>query len=264
MSSSRALFLVGFAATAVLGTGAVIACSSSQTILPIKDPASCTLQMVGMTVIASPKINPEVDGSPRPVQLRIYQLKTDTRLLNASFEQIWKDDKATLQDDLVKVEEFSVYPDTRSEVKFERDQTALFVVGVALFREPKGRNWWTEFELPPAPGKGNCAFANPKCSGPDCQAEAGPPPLAPHYAIWIDQTRIDDGSDHLDEYPAASRIQNLYLNFAPPPGSPAPGAPGGGSPPSAPTGLPPSPTPPSLPAPPSTPSLPSAPGGLPQ
>jgi type VI secretion system protein VasD len=261
MSLARASLLVVAVATAIVGVGAVVACSGSQTIVPVKDPAGCTLQVVGMTIIASPNINQEVDGSPRPVQLRIYQLKTDTRLLNASFEQIWKDDKGTLQDDLVKVEEFPVFPDTRSEVKFERDQSALFVVGVALFREPKGRNWWTEFELPPAPGKGNCQFANPKCTGPDCQAEAGPPPLAPHYAIWIDQTRIDDGADHMDDYPDASRIRNLYLNFPAPPGSPAAGR---GSPPSAPTNLPSTPTPPSLPAPPSAPSLPSAPGGLPQ
>jgi len=258
MTLARASILVVAVVTALLGAGAVVACSGSQTILPIKDPASCTLQVVGMTVIASPKINPEIDGSPRPVQLRIYQLKTDTRLLNASFEDIWKKDKETLQDDLVKVDEFPVYPDTRVEVKFERDQAALFVVGVALFREPKGRNWWTEFELPPPPGKGNCQFANPKCSGPDCQAEAGPPPLAPHYAIWIDGTRIDDGGDHLDEYPEASRIQNLYLNSPAPPGRPA-----GGSPPSAPN-MPSQPTPPSLPSPPSAPSVPSPGGALPQ
>jgi type VI secretion system VasD/TssJ family lipoprotein len=216
----------------------------------LQPPKSCTLQIVGMTIIASKKINPEDDGSPRPVQLRIYQLKTDNRLLNSSFEQIWKEDKATLQDDLVKVDEFPVYPDTRTEVKFERDQGALFVVGVALFRNPKGRNWWTEFELPPPPGKGDCMFPDPKCSGPDCQKEAGPPPLAPHFALWIDGTRIDDGADHTDEYPDASRISQLYLRF------PSSGA-GGGTPsmPSAPS----TPDVPSAPAAPSAPALPSAP-----
>ena len=254
--SGSALLLASSCATAALGVGlAAVACSSSQTVLPIKEPASCTLQVVGVTVIASPKINPEVSGDARPVQLRLYQLKTDTRILNASFEQIWKDDKATLQDDLVKVDEFPVYPDTRTEVKFERDDSALFVVGVALFREPKGRSWWTEFELPPPPGKGNCMFPDPKCSGPDCQKEAGPPPLAPHYAIWIDGTRIDDGADHLDEYPAATRIRSLTLHSAPAPGKAA------GNPNPAP---PSQPTPPSAPDQPAPPSAPSPPGGLPQ
>jgi type VI secretion system protein VasD len=244
-------------ATAVaVGGGIGIACSSSTPVI-VQPPKSCTLQVVGMTIIASPKINPEDDGSPRPVQLRLYQLKTDNRLLNASFDQIWKEDKATLQDDLVKVEEFPVYPDTRTEVKFERSPDALFVVGVALFRTPKGRNWWTEFELPPPPGKGDCMFPDPKCAGPDCQKEAGGPPLAPHFSIWLDGSRIDDGADHLDEYPDASRIKQLYLRFTPPSGTPSQGPPSVTMP-STPT-APATPQAPSTPSTPSTPSLPGAP-----
>lgn len=216
MSCARlsALVLAALAADVAVA----MACSSSPTILPVKEPQGCTLQIVGVSVIASKQINPAPDGAPRPVQVRLYQLKTDTRMLNASFDRIWKDDKATLQDDLVKVDEFPVYPDTRTEVKFERDPAALFVVGVALFREPKGRNWWTEFELPPAPGKGNCGAVEPKCTGPNCQGDAGGPQLAPHYAIWIDGTRVDDGSDHLDEYPDATRVSTLTLH----PSAPAP------------------------------------------
>jgi type VI secretion system protein VasD len=258
----HATFVVTAATAAALALGgAGVACSSSQPVV-VQPPKTCTLQIVGMTIIASKKINPEVDGNPRPVQLRLYQLKTDNRILNASFESVWHDDKGTLGDDLVKVDEFPVYPDTRMEVKFERDASALFIVGVALFRNPKGRNWWTEFELPPPPGKGDCMFPDPKCAGPDCQKEAGPPPLAPHFALWIDGTRIDDGADHMDEYPDASRISQLYLRF-PSSGSgggstPAGGAPAGGAPslPSTPS----APETPSLPSAPSTPSTPTAPG----
>ena len=125
MIPARATLLVTAAIAAAISLGGLgVACSSGTPVV-VQPPKSCTLQVVGMTIIASPKINPEEDGSPRPVQLRLYQLKTDTRLLNASFDQIWKDDKATLQDDLVKVDEFPVYPDTRTEVKFERDPAAL-------------------------------------------------------------------------------------------------------------------------------------------
>jgi type VI secretion system protein VasD len=255
MVRAGATLLVTLALAAAIAAGGLgVACSSSQPVI-VQPPKSCTLQVVGMTIIASPKINPEEDGSPRPVQLRLYQLKTDTRLLNASFEQVWKDDKTTLQDDLVKVDEFPVYPDTRTEVKFERDPAALFVVGVALFRNPKGHTWWTEFELPPAPGKGDCTFPDPKCSGPDCQKEAGGPQLQPHFSIWIDQSRIDDGADHLDEYPDATRIRQLYLRFSPPSGQVSPG--------SAPTAASPPPVPAPSPAPtaPSTPTTPAMPGG---
>lgn len=208
-------------AAVVADAGVAFACSSSPTILPVKEAQGCTLQIVGVTVIASKQINPAPDGAPRPVQVRLYQLKTDTRMLNASFDRIWKDDKGTLQDDLVKVDEFPVYPDSRTEVKFERDPAALYVVGVALFREPKGRNWWTEFELPPAPGKGTCGVVEPKCNGPNCPQEGGAPVLAPRYAIWIDGTRVDDGSDHLDEYPDPNRVTTLTLHSSAPAPAPA-------------------------------------------
>ena len=161
----------------------------------------------------------------------------------------------------MKVDEFPVYPDTRTEVKFERDPSALFVVGVALFRNPKGRNWWTEFELPPPPGKGDCMFPDKKCTGPDCATEAGPPPLAPHFSLWIDDTRVDDGADHLDEYPDASRIRQLYLRFPSQGGTPStpqtPSAPQAPGAPSAPS----TPSTPSVPPAPTAPSTPSLPGG---
>ena len=185
----------------------------TQTILPVKDPDKCTLQIVGITVIASPRINPDPSGEARPVQLRLYQLKTDSRLLPASFDDIWQDDKKTLHDDLVKVDQFPVYPDSRTEVKFERDGSALFVAAVALFRNATGRSWYTVFELPPAPGKGNCGM--PTCSGPECDAGGTAPSLNPRFSIWIDGSRITEGDDHLDEYPDGGRVRELRLHSAP-------------------------------------------------
>jgi type VI secretion system protein VasD len=204
-----------FVAALVVGLlAATVAVScSSNTILPVKEPDKCTLQIVGVSIIASPRINPTENGDPRPVQLRIYQLKTDTRLQNAAFNDIWKDDKKTLQDDFVKVDELPIYPNSRTEVKFERDPSALFIAGVALFRSPKGKSWFTTFELPPAPGKGACGM--PKCAGGEC-ADAGPEPpqLNPRFAIWIDGTKIDNGEDHLDDIPDAGRVQELKLKFS--------------------------------------------------
>ena len=47
------------------------------TILPVKEGKKCELQIVSFSVVASPLINPTTDGQPRPVQMRIYQLKDD-------------------------------------------------------------------------------------------------------------------------------------------------------------------------------------------
>ncbi len=211
----RALGVVGLACLPVFAVPALLA-SCGQREIAVIQPKQCELQIVGLTVMASPIINPTEAGETRPVQLRIYQLKSSIRLENASFEQVWKQDKEILKEDIVKVDELSIFPDSRTDVKFERAKDALNVVAVALFRNPKGRSWYTVFELPPEPGKGACGLAVDPASCPDgkCPDGGGAPVLNPKYSVWIDQNRVDVGDDHLDEYPDGGRVQTVHLTGA--------------------------------------------------
>lgn len=164
-----------------------------------KEPEPCEQQLITFAVIASPRINPTDSGEPRPVQIRLYQLKNDIRLLNASFDEIWKKDADVLKDDLVKVDQFPVYPDSRTEVKFERDESAQYIVAAALFRQPRGRSWFVSFELPPSPADGGCGVPSADCpEGEECPPE---PVIDPHFYVWVDGFRIEDGIEHADEYP---------------------------------------------------------------
>jgi type VI secretion system protein VasD len=212
---------------------APLACSPPVTILPVKEPDKCTQQIVGLSIMTSDRLNPQLGGQPRPVQMRIYQLKSDQRFINASFDEIWGPedakewDKKVLQDDLVKVDEFPIYPSTRTEVKFERDESALWVFAVAKFRQPTGRSWYTEFELPPPPGKGECGM--PECKGPGCDAGAKTPPnLNPKFSVWADRTRVETGEDHLDDEYPSGKIRELRLRGVSSSPKAAPTAAGGG------------------------------------
>ncbi len=197
-------FARGLAATALAVSCAVgIACG--QTIVPVKEPDACKLQIVDMSILAGPKINPTDRGEGRPVQTRVYQLASDIKLNNVDFMDVYTDDKKALGEDIVKVQEFPSFPDSRQDIRFERDEKALYVAVVSLFRSPKGRSWYTLFELPPAPGKGNCYLK--VCKNGDCK-DAGPQ-LNPHYVVWIDGTRVDSGEDHLEDYPVAGRFQQV-------------------------------------------------------
>jgi type VI secretion system protein VasD len=194
---------------AALVLGALPACGQTA---PPKEPEPCKLQMLDLSIIASPRINLAENGEARPVQVRLYQLESDVRLNNATFEDVWKRDKDTLKEDLVKSTELSVYPDSRTDIKFERDENATLLAAVALFRNPKGRAWYTILELPPPPGKGAC-YQN--CPSGDCE-DAGKekPPLNPHFVIWVDRSRIDEGSDKIDDYPESGRRTNVHLPFS--------------------------------------------------
>jgi len=165
---------------------------------PPKEAEPCDKQVVSIGIIATPHINPEENGDPRPVQTRIYQLKGDAVFRNASFEQIWKEDDAKLGKDLLGKQEFPVYPDSKKALDFERNPEAEVVVVAGLFRAPKGKQWFTTFELPPPPGKEACGA---KCQDGKCEE---PPELNPKLYVRVDGTRVEDGSAYAEEFGAES------------------------------------------------------------
>ena len=61
------------------------------------------------------------------------------------------------------------------------------------------------FELPPAPGKGDCL--TPGCEGDSCGSN-----LNPKFSLWVDGTRVDDGADHLDDVTEGRRIRVVTLS----------------------------------------------------
>lgn len=232
-----ALFLAGLGAAALLGIAAP-ACTST----PAPEaPKPCDVQIVTLDIFAADNINPNENGNPRPVVVRLYQLKGDVRLLNANYDDVLLKDKEALEDDILKRDEVTVFPNDLVEVKFERNKEAAFLAGVALFHGPKGQSWKTFYEFPLPPGEASCG-------GRD--ADAGPGEANPRATFFVESTKIDNGSQ-FDEsmFPAAKSARHINLpksSAAPTDGSlQAPNIPSG----------------PNLPTAPSTPSpsLPAAP-----
>jgi len=163
------------------------------------------VQSVTVSVLSSPTINRSPEGEARPVVVRFYQLKEDSRLNNASFEQIWKDEKTTLGDDLVSSREMDVFPATRTDFAFDRPPTVNHVAGVALFAAPAGRAWFSVFDLSPVPEPGKCAPA--VCAPGDESCEnAGAHEM--HLVYYVDGNKIDDGVEHLDDYPNPGKMKS--------------------------------------------------------
>ena len=162
--SSLGLFLIGVS---------FMACSSRAP--AAKEPeAPCVLPNPVLTMTASDRVN-ENAGQGRPVQVRLYQLKSDARLQSAKFEDVWQNDAATLATDLVKVDEYTLFPGETKSVKVARHPEAQNLAAVALFREPQGKSWFLTYDLAP-----------PK-KEPPC------PPSEPRLSVWVDRMQIEDG-----------------------------------------------------------------------
>jgi type VI secretion system protein VasD len=191
------------AAGVVLGGMAAIATAGCSQPAPAKEPEPCDVQVVTLDIYASDNINPNENGNPRPVVVRLYQLQNDVRMTNATYDQILQNEKETLADDMLKADDVEVYPNDLVEIKFERVKTASTLAGVAFFHGPKGTSWKTFYEFPLPPGEVKCAGR---------AGDAGKPEADPRVSFFIDESKIDNGSQ-FDEsmFPHAASVRRVSL-----------------------------------------------------
>lgn len=160
---------------AALSELSVLGCSASAPPPAKEPPKPCEALPPELEILATDRVNATAAGEGRPVQLRIYQLKADTALQSASFEEIWQNDASVLEKDLVKVDEQTVYPGRSSRLKIELTGGADKLALVALFREPQGKDWFVTYDL---------------------DVTAPPPPCPtkpPTITVFLDRMQIQDG-----------------------------------------------------------------------
>lgn len=104
-----------------------------------------------LSIAANADINPDAEGRPSPVVVRVYQLKDDAAFGSADFFAIFDKEEATLAGSLVGREEFVMSPGDARTVEFPVSREAKFVGIAAAFRDIRNAEWRV---LQPAPRKG--------------------------------------------------------------------------------------------------------------
>ncbi len=137
----------------------IAACSATAPEPKVAKKETCPSVATRIELSASVRSNATPEGNGRPVQVRVYQLHTDTKLRGATFEEIWQKDKEVLAADLKSVAEYTVFPGKLQEIPVTRNPDANFLGLVALFREPKGNDWYVTYELTSPPQSPPCAKA---------------------------------------------------------------------------------------------------------
>jgi type VI secretion system protein VasD len=199
--------LIAFALLGLACGGVAAVSASGCTPVPAAAPKPCDIQIVTLNLYAADNINPNEKGNPRPVVIRLYQLKNDVRMENATYDEILLKDKEVLQDDMLKMDELSIYPNDLVQVKFERIKEASVLAGVALFHSPKGTSWKTYYTFPPLPSDAaSCG------RGGDAGADGGKGESDPQTAFFVESTKIDNGSQ-FDEsmFPNSTSMRKIDL-----------------------------------------------------
>jgi type VI secretion system protein VasD len=188
-----------------MGAGALA--SGCAPVLPPAAPSPCNKQIVTLNLYSDAQLNPTTNELPRPVVVRLYQLATDLKMLNAPYNKILLKDAATLGDDLIQVDEVQLYPNDLVRVQFERNPDATMLAGVALFHDPKGQSWKTYYEFPPMP---NTPAA---CGSSVAETDPGAPQAFPETEFFLSETKIDNGGQ-FDEsmFPRSEPMRTVNLS----------------------------------------------------
>jgi type VI secretion system protein VasD len=104
-----------------------------------------------MTISTSADINPDANGRPSPIVVRVYQLKTDASFNAAEFFTLFDDDKKALGPELISRDEFVLGPGERRTIDVTVAGETRYVGAVAAFRDIRNAQWRV---LVPAPRKG--------------------------------------------------------------------------------------------------------------
>jgi type VI secretion system protein VasD len=92
-------------------------------------------------VIASADVNPDSQGRPSPVVVRIYQLRGDAEFKDAGFFALWDQEQATLGSSLIMRDERTLFPGQQVKLDLALSPDARFLAVAAAYRDIRSSRW---------------------------------------------------------------------------------------------------------------------------
>lgn len=126
--SRRTLLKGGAAGVFTLSVGA---CSSFE-----PDPTE-----LEFAIVADGGINPNENGEPSPVLVRIYELKSTDAFETATFFDLLDNDRALIGEDLVTRREVELKPGETQPLEKETSADTLYIGVIAGFRDIDNAQW---------------------------------------------------------------------------------------------------------------------------
>lgn len=96
---------------------------------------------VNAKILASFEINPDAEGRPSPLVVRMYELKANNSFEQADFFKLYDEEAATLGGDLLTREEIEISPGEGREVEHKAHEDAHFFGVIAAFRNLQQSHW---------------------------------------------------------------------------------------------------------------------------
>jgi type VI secretion system protein VasD len=128
---------------AVSAASALCACASASA----AKASPCTLP-IEVALEASARLNPDLDGTPLPTVVRLYQLAALERMEQADFVELWDHPTEVLANDALVARELTLFPGHAQRVQVELRPEVRFLAAMAVVRQPTGTQWRASMPLP--------------------------------------------------------------------------------------------------------------------
>ena len=121
----------------VMFCSGLLSCKSTSPEAPPPEPTRVVLE-----IESSADINPNADGRPSPVVLRIYRLKSAVAFTSSDFFSLFEKDKKVLGDDFLGKKEIVMEPDDHQTIFFEPDEEVTTLGVFVAYRNYEESQWW--------------------------------------------------------------------------------------------------------------------------
>jgi type VI secretion system protein VasD len=154
----RRLIVIGV----LLAAAAVSGCASDK---------SAKTTPIKFVVQADQEVNPDANGQPSPVVVRIYELKSTTAFDQAAFFDLFDNDSKVLGGDLVAKREFELKPGDRQEFDRDTPVETRYIGVTAGFRLGDNAQWRATAEIKPE--KNNSIIVKVSAQAISIESEVG-------------------------------------------------------------------------------------------
>jgi type VI secretion system protein VasD len=115
--------------------------------LTIVAPSEAKVE-ASMELIASANVNPNSEGRPSPIVVRIYQLRAEGSFQGADFVPLYADDQKVLGQELISRDEYVLLPGERRTINVRLSNETRFVGAMAAFQKIADAQWRASLVAP--------------------------------------------------------------------------------------------------------------------
>ena len=108
-----------------------------------------TVTKLNLKLTASDQLNPDLNGRPSPIVVRLLELKHPVTFENADFFSLYERAKESLVPDLVASEELELRPGETIELKLSMEEGSRYVGVLAAYRDLPETRWRYTVQITP-------------------------------------------------------------------------------------------------------------------